>query len=257
MVKGLSAATTSRRWRTRLARLECTPKLEHDDGIHRAVSRRHRRDGRCLVGHANARARTVRRHAPRLHCDLSAPRQRRVEAVVLSAPNDSIARPHPQRARPLRRRLGSCYRVCGTTPARRTSLSALPHPAHPVWEAVVLPLNYARTDSVFRHSADGVPTKTGTSVPLYHRGAAPSSSTSSTAPRSVASRPWPPPHKRRNPAAFAGRGVSQIGHLRATSTTTAKAKSLARWRQTNSADCHSVSRCIGACVPGFDRWGAG
>src|SRR5262249_7679952 len=40
---------------------------EHDDGIHRAISRRHRRDGRCLVGHANARASTVRRYAPRLH----------------------------------------------------------------------------------------------------------------------------------------------------------------------------------------------
>jgi hypothetical protein len=30
--------------------------LEHDDGIQRAVSRRYRRDGRRLVGHANARA---------------------------------------------------------------------------------------------------------------------------------------------------------------------------------------------------------
>src|SRR5262249_31537197 len=47
-------------------------------------------------------------------------------------------------------------------------------------------LNYARTDAVFRHSADGVPTKTGTSVPLYHRRAAPSTSTSSTAPGPLA-----------------------------------------------------------------------
>jgi hypothetical protein len=65
----------------------------------------------------------------------------------------------------------------------------------------------------------------------------------------------PPPHKRRNPAAFAGRGVSQIGHLRASSTTTANAKSVARCRQTNSTGCHSVSLCKAACVPGFDRWG--
>src|SRR5262249_37152915 len=129
------------------------------------------------------------------------------------------------------------------------------NPRHTAWEAVVLPLNYARTDSVFRHSADGVPTKTGTSVPLYHRTAAPSSSTSATAPRSLTGRPWPPPQKRRNPAAFAGRGVSQIGHLRASSTTTANAKSVARWRQTNSTGCHSVSLRRAACVPGFDRWG--
>jgi len=40
------------------------------------------------------------------------------------------------------------------------------------WEAVVLPLNYARNDAIFRHSAAGVPTKTGTSVQVYHRGAA-------------------------------------------------------------------------------------
>src|SRR5215831_16438417 len=90
--------------------------------------------------------------------------------------------------------------LCYVWSGRRES-----NPRHTAWEAVVLPLNYARTDSVFRHSADGVPTKTGTSVPLYHRRAAPSSSTSSTAPRSLTGRPWPPPHKRRNPAAFAGR----------------------------------------------------
>src|SRR5262249_30494735 len=123
------------------------------------------------------------------------------------------------------------------------------NPRHTAWEAVVLPLNYARTDAVFRHSADGVPTKTGTSVPLYHRRAAPSSSTSSTALRSLPGRPRPPPHKRRNPAAFAGRGVSQIGHLRANSTTTATDKSVATWRQTNSTGCPSVSLCRAACVP--------
>src|SRR5262245_11074608 len=52
-----------------------------------AVSRRHRRDARCLVGHANAHLSTVRRHAPRLHRHISAPRQRCAEAVVLSAPS--------------------------------------------------------------------------------------------------------------------------------------------------------------------------
>src|SRR5215469_12839115 len=69
-----------------LARLECAPAWEHDDGIHRAVSRRHHRDGGRLVGHANARPSIVRRDAPRLRRDLSAPRQRCAEAVVLSAP---------------------------------------------------------------------------------------------------------------------------------------------------------------------------
>src|SRR6266446_4441404 len=44
------------------------------------------------------------------------------------------------------------------------------NPRHTAWEAVVLPLNYARTATVFRHSTDGIPTKTGTDVPLYHRG---------------------------------------------------------------------------------------
>src|SRR5262249_54582801 len=114
---------------------------------------------------------------------------------------------------------------------------------HTAWEAVVLPLNYARTDAVFRHSADGVPTKTGTSVPLYHRQAALSSSTSSTA-RSIAGRPWPPPQKRRNPAAFAGRrGVSQVSHLRPGSTTSAMDKAVVTWRQTNSPNDPSV-HCV-------------
>src|SRR5262249_9463202 len=49
-------------------------------------SRGHHRDSHRLVGRANACASIVRRDATHLHRDLSAPRQRRAEAVVLSAP---------------------------------------------------------------------------------------------------------------------------------------------------------------------------
>src|SRR5262249_40719432 len=62
------------------------PVLEHDDGIHDSVPRRRRRDGCCLVGHANARAGVVHCHPASLHCDLSASRQRRPDAVVLNRP---------------------------------------------------------------------------------------------------------------------------------------------------------------------------
>src|SRR6201997_5007136 len=37
------------------------------------------------------------------------------------------------------------------------------NPRHTAWEAVVLPLNYARNDVVFRHSAADIPTKPGRS----------------------------------------------------------------------------------------------
>src|SRR5262249_13920462 len=51
------------------------------------------------------------------------------------APHYSIAGPDPQCAWPLRHRVGSCGRLCGTTHTRRTSLSALPAPADPVRDA--------------------------------------------------------------------------------------------------------------------------
>src|SRR5712691_6117629 len=52
--------------------LRLLPEMENADGVHRAVSGRHRHDARRLVGFPNAGACTVRRYARRLGRDLSA-----------------------------------------------------------------------------------------------------------------------------------------------------------------------------------------
>src|SRR5262249_25970538 len=114
------------------ARLEYDASLEHNDGIHRAVSGRPCRNGRRLVGHTDGRPYIVCPHASRLHHDLSAPRQRRAEAVILKRAHDPLTRRYLQCARPLRYRAGPPGRLCGAIAAARASVSPLPAPAHPV-----------------------------------------------------------------------------------------------------------------------------